>query len=676
MSDRPAGRERPISVLLAFCGYLLLSILLCDHRPEWRNGLLAASGGDAWSFVWFLHWWPWAIGHGLDPLRSAFVYAPHGYPLTWATTVPTAALLALPLTLLFGAAWSFNLLSVLAPALNGTAALLLARGCGTSLPAAMLCGLLYGFGPYEIGHLQGHLNLDLTAPVPLACLLLVRRTQGRLGTGRFVAGFAVCLLAEFGLSAELFASLCVFGALGWLVFVLLCPSLRLRLFALARDAAVAIVPVGVVLVPWLLEMESAAGRIPGFLNPPWFYSADLLNMVLPTPLALFGGGVFGSLSAHFTGNLAEQGSYLGIPLLLVLVLLVIERRCDRPVLALLVLTVAVAIASLGPSLRIGGWDSRLPLPWWVGLHLPLLKGALPARFSLYVGLGAALAAAIWLDGALTRKARTGRWALLLLVIVALLPDRVMVRWSRMPLDPFFQPEHVASVLPSDATVLVLPYLHSTDGGATPAMLWQWQSGMRFRQAGGYLSFVPDPAAQSPFVQHLMRNLPGPNFGNDITALAATSRLDAVVAGPGTGDALISELHELGWRAERFGGVELFRVPPAEELRYASLSGEAWWSGNGGWCWLGRSAQVVTHKRRAILHVSSVGLPMPASVLTVRAASGATTDYPVRAGGTADIPLEADNSYTVSPGATFLPRVAFHSADSRVLSFQVRLEPLP
>ena len=89
-------------------GYLLLSLAFCARGADWRHGLLASSGGDAWSFVWFLNWWPWALSHGQDVLHSAFVYAPNGYDLPWATSVPTAALLSLPVTLTLGANVSFK----------------------------------------------------------------------------------------------------------------------------------------------------------------------------------------------------------------------------------------------------------------------------------------------------------------------------------------------------------------------------------------------------------------------------------------------------------------------------------------------------------------------------------------------------------------------------------------
>ncbi len=659
---------------LLLAGYLPLSLLFCGRGADWTHGLLtSAGGGDAWSFVWFLNWWPWAILHGHDALRSGFVYAPGGYNLTWATAVPTAALLALPVTLGLGANVSFNLLTALAPGLDGFCACLLVRRCGGGAGASLLGGLLFGFSPYEAGQLQGHLNLDLTMPVPLACLLAVARARGSLDAPRFIGGLVLVLLAEFGLSVEVFATLCSFGAGAWLLFVALArPPDRPALLRLGRDGLAALAVTAAVASPWLAAMAAGASRIDGFVNPPWLYSTNLLNLVVPTRLTWLGGRLLSPVSASFSGNASEQGGYLGLPLLLLLGLLARERGRHRAVPALLALTAALALASLGPSLHVGRWDSRLPLPWWPALHLPLLKAAMPARFSLYVALAAAVAAGLWQAGATTRRGRRQRLAALAVAVLAVMPAPSAVRWRPMPLLPFFQPERVHASLGADATVLVLPYLAGMRG-PTPAMLWQWQSGMGFRQTGGALSFLPAPDRRLAVVWQLADGVPGASFGNDVVAYLARAGAGAVVAGPGTTPALLAALRALGWPEQDGGGVTLFCVPPAATLRYAALSGDIW-PAFGAWSWMGRSALVATHGRSAVLHVSGVGLPMPATTVTVRPERGPDIAYRIGAGGKLDIPLAADGRYRIIPGTTFAPRIAWKNSDSRTLSFAVSLEP--
>ena len=126
-------------------------------------------------------------------------------------------------------------------------------------------------------------------------------------------------------------------------------------------------------------------------------------------------------------------------------------------------------------------------------------------------------------------------------------------------------------------------------------------------------------------------------------------------------------------AARDGDVALFRVPPADALRYAALSGESWLD-SGDLSWLDRSARVVTHRRGAILHLSGVNLPLPATTVTVAAEGGAAVAYQTAAQGRLDIPLPADGRYRIIPGATFRPGLVWHTPDSRILSFIVSLQP--
>ena len=71
--------------------YLLLSLLYFGKLGDWGH-MYFGWGLDPIQFIWFLNWWPWAIAHGLNPFISYYVWYPHGFNLTWATSVPAAAL--------------------------------------------------------------------------------------------------------------------------------------------------------------------------------------------------------------------------------------------------------------------------------------------------------------------------------------------------------------------------------------------------------------------------------------------------------------------------------------------------------------------------------------------------------------------------------------------------------
>ena len=98
--------------------------------------------------------------------------------MTWVTSMPCAALLASPITLLADAVVSFNVLSLLAPALSAWAGFLLAQYITRDTSSSLIAGYLFGFSSYELGEMLGHLHLNMTFVVPLLVLLVVQRIRG------------------------------------------------------------------------------------------------------------------------------------------------------------------------------------------------------------------------------------------------------------------------------------------------------------------------------------------------------------------------------------------------------------------------------------------------------------------------------------------------------------------
>jgi hypothetical protein len=197
-----------ISALLIYLG---LSWTFFGTTADWHRFYLG-SGQDPVSFVWFLHWWPFAIWHGLNPFITHYVWAPQGYDLAWATSVPAASLITLPITMAGGAVLSFNILSFLAPALAAWTTFLLVASLTEDRMAALPAGYVFGFSSYELGQLIGHLNLDLIFLVPVALWLCARRLRGRAGRAAFIASLALVLLFQIGFSLEIFATTCVMVA--------------------------------------------------------------------------------------------------------------------------------------------------------------------------------------------------------------------------------------------------------------------------------------------------------------------------------------------------------------------------------------------------------------------------------------------------------------------------------
>ena len=87
--DRQRSMKSATIKRLAAVGfiYLLLSLLYFGTIGDYGR-MYFGYGLDPIQFIWFLNWWPWAVAHGLNPFISYYVWYPHGFNLTWATSMP------------------------------------------------------------------------------------------------------------------------------------------------------------------------------------------------------------------------------------------------------------------------------------------------------------------------------------------------------------------------------------------------------------------------------------------------------------------------------------------------------------------------------------------------------------------------------------------------------------
>ncbi len=113
-----------------------------------------------------------------------------------------------------------------------------------------------------------------------------------------------------------------------------------------------------------------------------------------------------SVGDRFGGNLAENGSYLGIILLATVVIGSIALRRLAVVRVVAAFGVVAFVLSLGSRLAVDGVPSVsatgttlgvVPLPGAIMDAIPLAKNALPVRYSMYVALAAAFLLAVILQ---------------------------------------------------------------------------------------------------------------------------------------------------------------------------------------------------------------------------------------------------------------------------------------
>ena len=272
---------------------------------------------------------------------------------------------------------------------------------------------------------------------------------------------------------------------------------------------------------------------------------------MPTKRTLLGGGWAWPLAKNFPGILQEQGTYIGLPLVLIAYAFARIYWREPVTVFLTVLLLAFMVASLGPQLWAGGHFLGAWLPWSVMLYLPLISSALPARFALFVSLVLAIILALWMGKAPGQKWRVAAG---LVVCLALLP--APHAWKRLPVSSFFAPGEVQAQLGKRPRLLVLPF-----GPNGPSTFWQAENRFGFEEAGGYLGFTPAAMQRFAGVGELFGHYETRNFTTDLRDFCLTTGTQYVVAGPGTTAVLRNVLEGLRWPHRQVDDVIVYNVPP-------------------------------------------------------------------------------------------------------------------
>jgi hypothetical protein len=557
--------NRPwVQASAVFLGYLIVSFVIFG-LPIVHNFSVRAVGdgsGDLNLYAWAMGWWPYALSHHISPLHTALVWAPSGVNLAWATTLPGPALLMWPITSTFGPVFSLNVLSVLAPALNGWAAFLLCRrAAGGRAWPAVAGGLLFGFSAYVSVELLGHVNLYLVFPVPLAAYLVARALDGSMRNWVFAILFALVIVAEFSISTEITATMAMFGGLAFFGALLLAPDLRGRLLRLLPWVAVGGALAAAVLFAYLMQAVRAG---PGQLQSQvaaGSSAVNLLSYLLPRPVLAFGGVIFRHATRQFHSNGSEDGAYLTPTLLVALGWAAWSLRRDRVTRNVLVFGLVAVVLSLGVYLSVGSMSNLTPMPWYLGVRVPVIRDALPMRFTMYVWLAVAVVVARWLSAG---KGSLARWGLIGVTALLLLPATWRGPWSHLELTaPAFFSTDLVNAIPEGETVLIVhvdPHPKTATTADPAVMFWQEQAHFRFAMPQGHTGPQVHPITADDVWVKVHENNPKALPANTLRAWLDAYHIGAVVvvdgSDPGWGPLLVKATGSPG---QASGGVELYFV---------------------------------------------------------------------------------------------------------------------
>jgi hypothetical protein len=520
----PRARHRVELVVpgaLVAPGALLVYVALAFgvFASAWRDPTVRGIGiaGDPQSFMWFLAWFPYALGHGLAPFFSNFGDYPAGANLLWDTALPLITVLLWPVTAAFGPVVAYDLMVTLALALSAWSGFLLLRRSVRSPVAAGLGGLLYGFSPYMLAQSLAHPQMTMAFMPPLILLLLdeivrvQRRSPVLLGAALALAGAAQFFIAEEVLVITGVTAAVLLVTAGALWPHELVPRVRFAAAALAVAFGLFAVTMA-----WPVAFQLFGPQhITGNPHQQNIYVNDLLGFWVPTQIVWIAPVRALRISAQFMGNLSEWNAYVGIPMALLLGFTAIRQWSNGWVRLAVLAGSVVAILSLGITVHVagsvkawlpvftvsllflllpGGVPARvlvlLTFGLWLALwRLPVVSSLVSARLMLLVYLMAGLVLAVFVD----RLAGVGRLRLALgvgalaLVLATLFP-RLPYMTTSFQEPAFFAPGGQVSRVPAGSVAVIAPVVSYGDADA---VRWQATSGMRFRMPEGYL-FSPAP----------------------------------------------------------------------------------------------------------------------------------------------------------------------------------------
>jgi hypothetical protein len=561
--DEPSGIRTPSRTGSpargkAWIGVVSYAVLaLFAYLPVWpaeASRVPWCACDDTADSIWFLRWTSFAILHGHNVLVSNWVDFPRGVNLAQNTSMPLLGLLATPLTLARGPVASFTFLLWLGITASASACYLVLLHWVRWKPAAFAGGLLYAFGSYMAGQALGHLNL-IFIPIPpililVLCELLIEQ---RKSARRWGIALGLLAAAQFLISPEIVIDSLLLAVIGTALVAIthrsgvaprVSHALRGMAWALAASVPFVFYPIAV----FVAGPQRYAGS-------PWqgrTYSEDLLGTIIPSlnqRMTTPGLAAFGS---RLQSDLAENGAYLGIPLVIILIALIVRYRQVGIMRLSGALALVAWLLSLGPRLVVDTHQTGVRLPFDVLVHLPVLDSLLAGRFTLFVDLFGGFVLAIGIDRLRSDMVHDGRvrrlrtaTALGLVAVVALVP--VTPRWPYPVVGvdsttPSFFESRAVVAIPAGSTALTYPYpIYPFN----QAMLWQAVSSMRFRILGGYV-LIPGAGGQAT-------NAPAPVLPGSVAAtLIADFNGQARVGPAATPGGVRSLLHRYGVRTVLVG----------------------------------------------------------------------------------------------------------------------------
>jgi hypothetical protein len=442
---------------------------------------------------WFLGHAARSVSHLQNPLYSTQLNVPYGVNMMGNVSVLGLGIPLAPVTWLFGPRVSF--VTVLVIALAGTATVyyfLLSRYTVSSRVAAFIGGAFCGFAPGMISESLGHVQAVSQFLLPLIAWQIIRiRNAGWTWRHGILLGLLVAY--QIFISEEMLFLTALAVGLFIVVYALfergVVRDVLRDVKPLLARIAVAMGTAGVVVAYPLYRQFLGPQHYSGLPFAPSLIYVDLASYFSFPTNSLVGGDAAAPL-AHTT---AEEGSFFGWPLMLVVVALVIWlwRYRDARVRAAAVCAVVFATLSLGYTIVVYGHSTRIPGPFRLMGTLPLFDLVVSARLALvvipFIGILLALGydrAASEQRGRHTRRGVSQRTVILAAIVIAVIPIVPLpLPTTTIPAVPRFISDGTwRGYVPPGRTLVTVP---TTSSFALDGMRWSSAASLDFAIPHGY-----------------------------------------------------------------------------------------------------------------------------------------------------------------------------------------------
>ncbi len=481
----------------ALAGYVALTVLM--HLP-----IIASLGsripsypGDSFEYLWKLQLFSdYLIERHQSPTFVSELLYPAGFELANSEITPANTLLGLPLTRLFGAIASFNLLNLASFVLSGFCTYLLIHRLGARRLAAFVGAIVFAFTIRRYHQLHsGHLPLMATQYLPLALYGLEGMLTRRRNWDAYVAalGLALATWASLYYGTTLAPFMAGYALLR-LGLRRVGPWLAASWRQLALAAVLLLALTAPFAQPYLELREQGSGLRHGLIELQ-VHSARPADYLAPNQHhPLFGAWAL----QYYREDGTEHVVNFGYTAMLLAALGLWLARPRRLALALAALMAATFVLTLGPYLTLPG-GALLPLPaLFIYEHVPILDGIrVWNRVVLYLVLCAAILAGLALTAPRGRRyygAALAAGALLLWELAAASPatytgPRAVDRWLAAQVDRGAAIELPATPSPSGSQILYASYQ------GRPSNLWYGTfAPPLFVENRGLLEGFPSPEA--------------------------------------------------------------------------------------------------------------------------------------------------------------------------------------